>query len=143
MALRRFSISAQSISRVGDRGAIASIPPDNGSTIQQSFDSTRIMANVDVAMIESSGRRAELSFPLPKSPDTRIYLQLTIQTTSLLLFLTTAMNGDTSTTAPLGSFVYALPDVTHLSILSFENFALTASIENESGPNHFNPSLHL
>jgi hypothetical protein len=37
--------------------------------------------------------------------------------TSLLLLLTTAMNGDTSRAAPLGSFVYALPDVKHLFIL--------------------------
>ncbi|PMD66459.1 uncharacterized protein K444DRAFT_639619 [Hyaloscypha bicolor E] len=67
------------------------------------------MANVDAAIVESSGRPIELSFPLPKSPDTRIYIRLTIQATSLLL-LTTAMNGDTSRAAPLGSFVYALPD---------------------------------
>jgi hypothetical protein len=75
------------------------------------------MANVNAAIVESSGRPTELSFPLPKSPDTRIYLQLTIQVTSFLLFLTTAMNGDTSRAAPLGSFVYALPDVKHLSLL--------------------------
>ncbi|KAG9243470.1 hypothetical protein BJ878DRAFT_423535 [Calycina marina] len=51
-----------------------------------------------------------LSFPLPKSNDARIHLQLTNQKSSILLFLTTAMKGDTSTGAPLGSFVYALPD---------------------------------
>jgi len=47
---------------------------------------------------------------MPKAPETRIHLQLTIQKTSLLLFLTTALNGNTSEAAPLGSFVYALPD---------------------------------
>merc|ERR1712093_514398 len=57
----------------------------------------------------ASGQPVQLSFPLPKAPDTRIHVHLTIQTTSILLFLTTAMNGDTST-VPLGSFVYALPD---------------------------------
>ncbi|KUJ21087.1 uncharacterized protein LY89DRAFT_681702 [Mollisia scopiformis] len=56
----------------------------------------------------------EVSFPLPKAPDTKIHLRLTIQTTSLLLFLTTVINNDTSTVPPLGSFVYALPDVCHL-----------------------------
>ncbi|PVH86974.1 hypothetical protein DL98DRAFT_406762 [Cadophora sp. DSE1049] len=56
-----------------------------------------------------SGRPIQVSFPLPKAPDTRIHLHLTIQATSIILFLTTAMNGDTST-VPLGSFVYALPD---------------------------------
>lgn len=65
--------------------------------------------------MEPSAKPIELSFPMPKAPDTRIHLQLTIQTTSLLLFLTTAMNGDISTKAPLGSFVYALPDVIPLS----------------------------
>jgi hypothetical protein len=69
------------------------------------------MANVNTEIAEPSVRPIELSFPLPKAPETRIHLYLTIQTTSLLLFLTTAMNGDTSTAAPLGSFVYALPDV--------------------------------
>jgi hypothetical protein len=69
------------------------------------------MANASAEMAKPLVRPTELSFPLPKAPETRIYLQLTIQTTSILLFLTTALNGDTSTAAPLGSFVYALPDV--------------------------------
>lgn len=60
---------------------------------------------------QNSSRPIEVSFPLPKGPDTRIHLRLTIQKTSILLFLTTASNGDTSTTVPLGSFVYAMPDV--------------------------------
>ncbi|PMD24025.1 hypothetical protein NA56DRAFT_669231 [Hyaloscypha hepaticicola] len=68
------------------------------------------MANANAEMAEVSFRPIELSFPLPKAPETRIHLQLTIQTTSILLFLTTVLNGDTSTAAPLGSFVYALPD---------------------------------
>jgi hypothetical protein len=61
-------------------------------------------------MTQASASPIEISFPLPKAPDTRIHLRLTIQTTSLLLFLTTAQNGDTSA-VPLGSFVYAIPDV--------------------------------
>jgi len=60
--------------------------------------------------MELKNQPIELSFPLPKAPDTRIHIRLTIQATSLLLFLTTAVNGDTSTSAPLGSFIYALPD---------------------------------
>lgn len=62
-------------------------------------------------MAEPPVQPIEVSFPLPKAPETRVYLRLTIQTTSLLLFLTTAINGDTSSAAPLGSFVCALPDV--------------------------------
>ncbi|CAG8975925.1 hypothetical protein HYALB_00007054 [Hymenoscyphus albidus] len=60
---------------------------------------------------QSSRRPIEVSFPLPKGPDTRIHLRLTIQSISILLFLTTTTNGDTSTAAPMGSFVYAMPDV--------------------------------
>ncbi|KAL3425963.1 hypothetical protein PVAG01_02754 [Phlyctema vagabunda] len=61
----------------------------------------------------SSHEPMQLSFPLPKAPDTRIKLHLTISTTSLLLFLTTCISGEVSVTAPLGSFVYALPDRLH------------------------------
>ena len=68
------------------------------------------MAN-NTSATEASAGPIELSFPMPKAPDTRIHIQLTIRTTSLLILLTTAMNGDISTKAPLGSFVYALPDV--------------------------------
>lgn len=66
-------------------------------------------ANAEIA--EPSVRPIELSLPLPHARETRIHLQLTIQTTSLLLFLTTTMNGDASTAVPLGSFVYAIPDM--------------------------------
>ena len=58
----------------------------------------------------------QVSFLMPKAPDTRIHLRLTIQSTSLLLFLTTSIDGDTSTTAPLGSFVYAIPDVMNTTL---------------------------
>ncbi|POS88057.1 hypothetical protein EPUL_000485 [Erysiphe pulchra] len=54
-------------------------------------------------------RPIELSFSLPRAQGTRIYLQLTVRATSVLLFLTTARDGVTST-ASLGSFVFALPD---------------------------------
>ena len=64
-----------------------------------------------MAVSETSSQPIELSFPLPKAPDTKIHLQLVIQKTSILLLLTSATNGDTSSGVPLGSFVYALPDV--------------------------------
>lgn len=70
-----------------------------------------MMANSQNLEEQPPVRPIELSFPLPKAPETRIHLHLTINTTSLVLFLTTSLSGDTSTTAPLGSFVYALPDV--------------------------------
>src|SRR6266487_3336316 len=71
-------------------------------TLAMDRNATNKMANDGVPITDPAVHPIELSFPLPKSPDTRIHLQLTIQTTSLLLFLTTALNGDTSAAAPLG-----------------------------------------
>ncbi len=53
----------------------------------------------------------EVSVPLPRSPDTRIYIRLTTQSKAILVFLTTATVGEAATATPLGSFVYALPNV--------------------------------
>ena len=69
------------------------------------------MADDSATIVHRSNGPIGLSFPLPKAPDTRIHLLLTIQATSILLFLTTTLNGDIATAPPLGSFVYALPDV--------------------------------
>ncbi|KAL2131331.1 hypothetical protein VTI74DRAFT_5255 [Chaetomium olivicolor] len=52
----------------------------------------------------------QLSFPLPRSLDTRIYLHLTVKSKAILLFLTTASMEEAGSPTPLGSFVYALPD---------------------------------
>jgi hypothetical protein len=71
------------------------------------------MATEEEPGIVASSQPIQLSFPLPKAPDTSIHIHLTIHKTSMLLFLTTAMNGDTSSTVPLGSFVCALPDVSY------------------------------
>ncbi|KAK3905927.1 hypothetical protein C8A05DRAFT_12291 [Staphylotrichum tortipilum] len=52
----------------------------------------------------------QLSFPLPRSPDTHIYLHLTVKSKAILLFVTTASMDEAGAPTPLGSFVYALPD---------------------------------
>ncbi|KAK1833378.1 hypothetical protein QBC39DRAFT_254894 [Podospora conica] len=52
----------------------------------------------------------QLSLPLPRSLDTRIYLQLTIRAKSITLFVTTASSEEAGAPTPLGSFVYAIPD---------------------------------
>ncbi|KAH6626810.1 hypothetical protein B0J18DRAFT_425720 [Chaetomium sp. MPI-SDFR-AT-0129] len=52
----------------------------------------------------------QVSFPLPRSLDQRIYLHLTIKAKAILLFLTTAPMEEAGSPTPLGSFVYALPD---------------------------------
>ncbi|KAK4215946.1 hypothetical protein QBC37DRAFT_113286 [Rhypophila decipiens] len=52
----------------------------------------------------------ELSIPLPRSVDTRIYMQLTIKSKAITLFLTTASAEEAGAPPPMGSLVYALPD---------------------------------
>ncbi|KAL2268525.1 hypothetical protein VTJ83DRAFT_3371 [Remersonia thermophila] len=52
----------------------------------------------------------QLSFPLPRSLGTRVYLHLTVKPKAIVLFLTTASPEEASTPTPFGSFVYALPD---------------------------------
>ncbi|KAK4104784.1 hypothetical protein N658DRAFT_442533 [Parathielavia hyrcaniae] len=56
----------------------------------------------------------QLSFPLPRSLDTRVYLHLTVKSKAILLFLTTASMEEAASPTPLGSFVYALPDACSL-----------------------------
>jgi hypothetical protein len=53
----------------------------------------------------------QVSFPLPRGMDTKIHMRLTIQSKAILLFLTTVAAEDSDKPAPMGSFVYALPDV--------------------------------
>jgi hypothetical protein len=57
----------------------------------------------------------QLSFPLPRSLDTRVFLHLTVKPKAVVLFLTTASMEEAGSPSPLGSFVYALPDVRCLS----------------------------
>ncbi|KAL2025164.1 hypothetical protein VTK56DRAFT_166 [Thermocarpiscus australiensis] len=52
----------------------------------------------------------QLSFPLPRSVDTRIYMHLTVKSKAIMLFVTTASMEEATVPTPLGSFVYALPD---------------------------------
>lgn len=52
----------------------------------------------------------QLAFTLPSNPHTKLHLQLTLHSTTLLLFLTTTAPDTASQATPLGSFVYALPD---------------------------------
>lgn len=65
------------------------------------------------------GKPLELSIPLPRAPQTKIHIRLTISATSILLLLTTVSGGGEAAVKPaLGSLVYALPDV---SVVSVEN----------------------
>lgn len=66
----------------------------------------------------------QLSLPLPRSMDTRIYIQLTVKSKAVVLFLTTASAEEATSPTPLGSFVYALPDV---SVPPVANLILVSS----------------
>ena len=62
-----------------------------------------------------SPKPLELAIPLPNTPGTRIHIHLTVLTTTILLFLSSASSHDTSTgPCAMGSFVYAMPDVSAL-----------------------------
>ena len=52
----------------------------------------------------------EIAFPLPRALHTTVHIHLTFQPTHTMVFLATTMPGD-SGEKPLGSFVYAMPDV--------------------------------
>ncbi|KAF2792498.1 hypothetical protein K505DRAFT_362861 [Melanomma pulvis-pyrius CBS 109.77] len=58
---------------------------------------------------EAPGTPIAVSFPLPRAPQTEIHVQLINTGASLLVFLTTT-TPTPSTAAPLGSFVYAMPN---------------------------------
>jgi hypothetical protein len=106
-----------------------------------------IMTASEEHLAPISAKPLELSFPLPKAPQTRIHLRLTINATSLLLFLTTIDGGEGATNAALGSFVYALPDVSKvimsLPTLAVNILGLISDPENPSGPNAFHSAVHI
>jgi hypothetical protein len=59
---------------------------------------------------------AEFSIPLPRSVDTRIYMRLSTQAKAILLSLTTSSLDELGAASSMGSFVYALPDVSHQDV---------------------------
>ncbi|KAI1103069.1 hypothetical protein F4804DRAFT_245339 [Jackrogersella minutella] len=72
----------------------------------------------------------QLSFPLPRSLDTRIHLRLTIKSKVILLFLTTMAADEEDNAAPMGSLVYSIPDKYNPSQpLSTTIYSVEATIE--------------
>jgi hypothetical protein len=70
-----------------------------------------------MAAVDDRSSTVELSMPLQRSLDTRIHLRLSTRAKAITLFLTTASQDELGSAAPMGSFVYALPNVRwpHLS----------------------------
>ncbi|KAK8101641.1 hypothetical protein PG999_012015 [Apiospora kogelbergensis] len=52
----------------------------------------------------------QVSFPLPRSMDTRIHMRLITKPKVIIMHLTTVAVDEPAAPAPMGSFVYALPD---------------------------------
>lgn len=60
----------------------------------------------------------ELSFPLPKALHTTAHIHLTFLDTCTTVFLATSTPGDSAgSVKPMGSFVYAMPDVSAFFLL--------------------------
>ncbi|KAL7795038.1 hypothetical protein V8C37DRAFT_375350 [Trichoderma ceciliae] len=57
-----------------------------------------------------SNGAVQVSIPLPRSLDTRIFIRSMTQAKAILLSLTTASQEELGAPRPMGSFVYALPD---------------------------------
>src|SRR5205823_2027659 len=70
----------------------------------------------DMSSAAAESRTEQFSLPLPRSLDTRIYVHLTVRHRTLVLFLTTATADELASPTPMGSFVYALPDVSFFSL---------------------------
>ena len=62
-------------------------------------------------MATTHAEPVQFSIPLPGSFDTRIYARLSTQSKAVLLNLTTASQDELSAAKPMGSFIYALPNV--------------------------------
>ena len=78
--------------------------------------STPVIPNVEP--VAPHTKPEEISFPLPKSLYTTAHIHLTFLETSVVAFLTTTTPGDSAgSIRPLGSFVYAMPDVSGRSII--------------------------
>ncbi|KAM0453260.1 hypothetical protein ACHAPV_009054 [Trichoderma viride] len=61
-------------------------------------------------MATNQNEVVQVSIPLPRSLDTRIFIRLATQAKALVLSLTTASQEELGAPRPMGSFVYALPD---------------------------------
>lgn len=64
-----------------------------------------------VVSIQPSLHPKQMSFPLPLTPHTTLHVQTTRLETSSLIFLTASDPSNSTSTSSLGSFIYAMPNV--------------------------------
>jgi hypothetical protein len=75
---------------------------------------------------DGSGRLVELAIRLPSNPGLIINLHLTVLKNSILLLLATSTPDSSNENVAMGSFVYALPDVSLDRSHTSKSMALTA-----------------
>lgn len=92
------------------RGNIAWIVVPRDETSRPSASSKQVIMATALTNGDAPNAPIEVSFPLPKAPHTNIHLQLTNNGPNLLLFLTSS-TPESTTSSVLGSFVYAMPNV--------------------------------
>ncbi|EHK15196.1 uncharacterized protein TRIVIDRAFT_51371 [Trichoderma virens Gv29-8] len=81
-------------------------------------------------MATDSNRVVQVSIPLPRSLDTRIFIRITTQAKAILISLTTVAQEDAAAPRPMGSFVYALPDrFNHQQSIATTLFSAESSLE--------------
>lgn len=104
-------------------------------------ESTPVIPHVEPAT--PSLHPLEISFPLPRTPHTTLHIHLTFLATSTMVFLSTTTPGDSggggsgSMMKPMGSFVYAMPDVgVPFFIRDFASFMFVSEDKKEKKENN-------
>ena len=69
--------------------------------------------------LQSSLHEKYLALPLPLSPHTTLHVRITALRTSNMIFLTTTDFSPSSSSSALGSFIYAMPNVSMAPELHF------------------------
>lgn len=94
-------------------------------------------------MEKMTSEPVQVSFPLPRGMDTKIHMRLTVQSKAILLFVTTVAAEDSDKPAPMGAFVYALPDVSPTCFLptASQIASLLCFVEVQSVPASVNNNL--
>lgn len=74
----------------------------------------------ETELVSPTSKPQELSFPLPKALHTTGHIHLNFLKHCATIYLATSTPGDSAgSVKPVGSFVYAMPDVSSLRNLSF------------------------
>ena len=71
------------------------------------------------ASMEGSSRSIQLALPSHTNSLVIVHVHLTFFKTNTMLFLTTTGAGDSEGLTPMGSFVYAMPNVVLLGLILF------------------------